>query len=164
MRCRSLAMAACLCLAGSIAGAQEFVPFVIPARPNPDSLIAYKPDPITGEADRLAVRSGHLHAVVNACGFEVNLSFRRTCRRTLMRSTSRHLAAAKLNTVRLLTWIQRGVREGGGRPKTAGHAPGRSTSSLLPINSPGRASTLISICTWGGHTVVHRLAQEQHQL
>jgi hypothetical protein len=96
-------MAACLCLAGSIAGAQEFVPFVIPARPNPDSLIAYKPDPITGEADRLAVRSGHF-----ARGGErvrlwgVNLSFGANLpTHADAEHVAARLAAAGVNTVRL---------------------------------------------------------------
>jgi hypothetical protein len=40
--------------------AQDFVPFVIPARPNPDSLIAYPASqPIKTDSDRLVVHSGH---------------------------------------------------------------------------------------------------------
>ena len=44
----------------SSAVAQDFVPFVIPARPNPDSLIAYpSSQPIKTNSDRLIAKGGH---------------------------------------------------------------------------------------------------------
>lgn len=46
----------------SSAVAQDFVPFVIPARPNPDSLIAYpSSQPIKTNSDRLVANRGHFH-------------------------------------------------------------------------------------------------------
>ena len=44
----------------SIAG--EMVPFVIPAKPNPDSLIAFTSfEPINTDSNRLQARSGHFY-------------------------------------------------------------------------------------------------------
>jgi len=64
-------------LACSSAVAQDFVPFVIPARPNPDSLIAYpSSQPTKTDSDHLVAHSGHFY-----CGkhrvrlWGVNLSF-----------------------------------------------------------------------------------------
>ena len=45
-------------IAYSSAMAQDFVPFVIPARPNPDSLIAYpSSQPIKTDSDRLVAHT-----------------------------------------------------------------------------------------------------------
>ncbi|MHC4110488.1 MAG: carbohydrate binding domain-containing protein [Planctomycetota bacterium] len=57
--------------------AQDFVPFVIPARPNPDSLIAYpSSQPIKTDSQRLVAHSGHFHSNKGRVRlWGVNLSF-----------------------------------------------------------------------------------------
>ena len=61
----------------SSAVAQDFVPFVIPARPNPDSLIAYPASqPIKTDSERLVVHSGHFFRGKHRVRlWGVNLSF-----------------------------------------------------------------------------------------
>jgi hypothetical protein len=61
----------------SSAVAQDFVPFVIPARPNPDSLIAYpSSEPIKASSDRLITKGGHfLRGKDRVRLWGVNLSF-----------------------------------------------------------------------------------------
>jgi len=65
-----------LFICGSVV-AQDFVPFVIPARPNPDSLIAYPASqPIKTNSDRLAAHSSHFYSGKNRVRlWGVNLSF-----------------------------------------------------------------------------------------
>jgi len=83
--------------------AESFVPFVIPARPNPDSLIAAPPaEPINTDSDRLVARSGHFYRGderVRLWG--VNLSFGANLPKheDAPRIAAR-LAAAGVNTVR----------------------------------------------------------------
>jgi hypothetical protein len=57
--------------------AQEFVPFVIPANPNPDSLIAHpSSQPIKTNSDRLIAKEGHFYRGGNRVRlWGVNLSF-----------------------------------------------------------------------------------------
>jgi len=64
-------------LACSSAAAQDFVPFVIPARPNPDSLIAYpSSQPIKTNSDHLVAHSGHFFRGEHRVRlWGVNLSF-----------------------------------------------------------------------------------------
>jgi len=61
----------------SSAKAQDFVPFVIPARPNPDSLIAYpSSQPIKTNSDNLVAKGGHFFRGENRVRlWGVNLSF-----------------------------------------------------------------------------------------
>jgi len=88
---------------GSRAVAESFVPFVIPARPNPDSLIAAPPaEPINTDSVRLVARSGHFYRGderVRLWG--VNLSFGANLPKheDAPRIAAR-LAAAGVNTVR----------------------------------------------------------------
>jgi len=64
-------------LAYGSAAAQDFVPFVIPARPNPDSLIAYpSSQPIKTNSDHLVAHSGHFFSSKHRVRlWGVNLSF-----------------------------------------------------------------------------------------
>jgi len=64
-------------LACCIASAQDFVPFVIPARPNPGSLIAYpSSQPIKTSPDRIIVKGGHFYNGKDRVRlWGVNLSF-----------------------------------------------------------------------------------------
>ena len=64
-------------LACSSAAAQDFVPFVIPARPNPDSLIAYpSSQPIETNSDHLVTKGGHFYRSKNRVRlWGINLSF-----------------------------------------------------------------------------------------
>jgi len=64
-------------LAYGSAAAQDFVPFVIPARPNPDSLIAYpSSQPIKTNSDHLVAHSGHFFRGEHRVRlWGVNLSF-----------------------------------------------------------------------------------------
>jgi hypothetical protein len=61
----------------SSAVAQDLVPFVIPARPNPDSLIAYpSSQPIKTSSDRLIAKGGHFYRSKDRVRlWGVNLSF-----------------------------------------------------------------------------------------
>jgi len=61
----------------SSTAAQDFVPFVIPARPNPDSLIAYpSSQPIKTNSDHLVAHSGHFFSGEHRVRlWGVNLSF-----------------------------------------------------------------------------------------
>jgi len=70
-------LAAFTLLACFSASAQDFVPFVIPARPNPDSLLAYPASqPIKTDGNRLVVRSGHFYSGGDSIRlWGVNLSF-----------------------------------------------------------------------------------------
>ena len=57
-----LAVVLLICLHAAAARAEDdFVPFAIPARPHPDSRIAFAFQPIPREADRIVVRNGHFH-------------------------------------------------------------------------------------------------------
>ncbi len=90
------------CLAGA-AAAQQFVPFVIPARSNPESLIAFEAEPIEGEADRLVVRSGfHFYRGEKRVRlWGVNLSFGANLpTHADAPHVAARLAAAGVNTVR----------------------------------------------------------------
>jgi len=83
--------------------AESFVPFVIPARPNPDSLIAAPPaDPINTDSVRLVARSGHFYRGderVRLWG--VNLSFGANLpKHEDAPYIAARLAAAGVNTVR----------------------------------------------------------------
>ena len=90
-------------LACTSAAAEDFVPFVIPARPNPDSPIAYpSSQPIKTDTDRLVVRSGHFYGGgqrVRLWG--VNLSFGANLpRREDAPHIAARLSAAGVNAVR----------------------------------------------------------------
>ena len=83
--------------------AESFVPFVIPARPNPDSLIAAPPaEPINTDSVRLVARSGHFYRGderVRLWG--VNLSFGANLpKHEDAPHIAARLAAAGVNTVR----------------------------------------------------------------
>ncbi|MBE0534636.1 MAG: carbohydrate binding domain-containing protein [Phycisphaerae bacterium] len=93
----------CLWLAGSLGAAEQFVPFVIPARPNPDSLIGFRPEPIKGESDRLVVRSAHFYRGDERIRlWGVNLSFGANLpTHADAEQVAARLAAAGVNTVRL---------------------------------------------------------------
>jgi len=83
--------------------ADDFVPFVIPARPNPGSLIAAAPgEPIRPSSERLVVRSGHFYRgrePVRLWG--VNLSFGANLpKHEDAPHIAARLAAAGVNTVR----------------------------------------------------------------
>jgi hypothetical protein len=74
---RNLIFISIMLLVSSSAVAQDFVPFVIPARPNPDSLIAYpSSQPIKTSSDRLIAKGGHfLRGKDRVRLWGVNLSF-----------------------------------------------------------------------------------------
>ena len=56
--------------------AQDFVPFVIPAEANPDSLIAMSSPPIAASAERVVAKDGHFFLGDESIRFwGVNLSF-----------------------------------------------------------------------------------------
>jgi len=85
------------------AAEEDFVPFVIPARPNPDSPIAYpSSQPIKTNSDRLVASGGHFYRDgrrVRLWG--VNLSFGANLpRREDAPYVAARLAAAGVNTVR----------------------------------------------------------------
>ncbi len=83
--------------------AQDFVPFVIPARPNPDSPIAYpSSQPIKTNSDRLVARSGHFYRGEHRVRlWGVNLSFGANLpRREDAPYVAARLAAAGVNAVR----------------------------------------------------------------
>jgi hypothetical protein len=91
----------CLVVTGCLAG--EFVPFVTPAKPNPNSLIAVKSiDPIDVKDERLVVRDAHFYcgaARVRLWG--VNLSFGANFpRHEDAPYIAARLAAGGVNTVR----------------------------------------------------------------
>ena len=85
----------------SIAG--EMVPFVIPAKPNPNSLIAFtKIDPIETDSNRLQVQDGHFYRNSKRVRlWGVNLSFGASMpTHEDAPFIAARLAAAGVNTVR----------------------------------------------------------------
>lgn len=105
-----------VCFAGfvGVAVAGDFVPFVIPAVQNEDSVIAMESQPIRGEADRVVVRSGHFHKGRKRIRlWGVNLSFAANLpTHSDAERIARRMAAAGVNTVRLhhldTSWYPRG--------------------------------------------------------
>ncbi|MHC4888922.1 MAG: hypothetical protein ACYTEO_05600, partial [Planctomycetota bacterium] len=85
------------------AAAEDFVPFVIPARPNPDSLIVYPSSPpIKTDSDRLVASESHFYRGEHRVRlWGVNLSFGANLpKREDAPHIAARLAAAGVNTVR----------------------------------------------------------------
>jgi hypothetical protein len=85
--------------------AEDFVPFVIPAQPNPDSPIAYpSSQPIKTNSDHLVAKGGHFYRGEHRVRlWGVNLSFGANLpRREDAPHIAARLAAAGVNTVTIL--------------------------------------------------------------
>jgi hypothetical protein len=103
MRSRFCLFALTLSLVPSGAVAETFVPFVIPARPDPKSPIAYPvSNPINTDSERLVVRHGHFYGGGNRVRlWGVNLSFGANLpTQQDAPHIAARLAAAGVNTVR----------------------------------------------------------------
>ena len=90
-------------LVSSSAVAQDFVPFVIPARPNPDSLIAYpSSQPIKTNSDHFIAKEGHFCRGKDRVRlWGVNLSFGANMpRKEDAPYIAARLAAAGVNAIR----------------------------------------------------------------
>ncbi|MBN1124884.1 MAG: carbohydrate binding domain-containing protein [Sedimentisphaerales bacterium] len=86
----------------TIAFADDFIPFVIPAEPSPNSAIHFTSDPILTEKDRIVVRNGHFYRGQEPIRFwGVNFSFSANFpEKNDAPIVARRLAGAGINSIR----------------------------------------------------------------
>jgi len=100
---RNLTVIMCVCAMTGVAFGVEFVPFVIPAKPNPQSLIAAPPgEAITVKSARLTAGEHFEHEGKRVRLWGVNLSFGANLpAKEEAADVAERLAAAGVNTVRM---------------------------------------------------------------